>query len=456
MLFERQFELPRKSIRKARMYATACGVYQLRVNGRRPDDREFAPEYTSYERLQYYQTYDVTGLLKSGTNHIEMNVGDGWYFSHQASPVRKTIHEEPAILYQLEIWDEDGSRTRICSDGSETCSLGPVISSDLFQGETQDLRRTSEARYPVIVKNDGHERLAAQPMDPVRPVMLLPATEVFTTPKGETIVDFGQLLAGRARIWVDLPEGETATFEYFEILDKDGNYINTMFSPQKDTVISAGTPVWHEALFTFHGFRYIKVTGLREVRKENFTAVLLTSKKENVGTFACSEPRLNRLYQNVRWSQRNNMLSVPTDCPTREKAGWTGDIMIYAKTALTNENVTAFLDSWLRNVRKEQRDDGTIMIVTPFSKIYDLVLGGVYQEFGDPRPTNVAGWSDAIVWVPYEMYRVTGNTIVLRENYEAMCRFCDALIKRPGNAAHAAASIILVLPASRKYLCQIG
>ncbi len=429
ILFEREFCLTEKRIVRARMYATAFGAYQLKLNGKRPDDREFAPEYTSYEKLLYYQTYDVTGLLSIGLNHIEMYVGDGWYFSFQASPVRNGAHSEPAALFQLEIWFEDGSHEVICSDGSETCSLGPVIYSDLFQGEKQDLRRTAEEKQPVIRRKYGYEILYPQPMDPIRPVKLVPATEVFLTPKGETIVDFGQVMAGRARVMIDLPEGTMAVFEYFEILDKDGNYVNTMFSPQKDIVVSAGEPVLHEALFTFHGFRYIRVTGIGEVRKEDFTAVLLTTEKENTGSFTCSEARLNRLYQNVRWSQWNNMMSVPTDCPTREKAGWTGDILIYAKTALTNENVTAFLSSWLRNVREEQRENGTVMITTPFAKIYDWVLGSVYQSFGDAEPTNVSGWSDAIVWVPYEMYRVTGNTLVLRENYEAMRRFCNALIR---------------------------
>lgn len=144
-------------------------------------------------------------------------------------------------------------------------------------------------------------------------------------------MDFGQVLAGRARIRIDVPKGQTVSLDYFEILDEKGNYIDTMFAPQKDIVISAGESFVHEALFTFHGFRYIRVTGIEDVRKEDFTAVLLSTAKENAGTFACSDARLNRLYQNVRWSQYSNMMSVPTDCPSREKGGYTGDLLIYAK-----------------------------------------------------------------------------------------------------------------------------
>ncbi|MBQ8137304.1 MAG: alpha-L-rhamnosidase, partial [Clostridia bacterium] len=142
-----------------------------------------------------------------------------------------------------------------------------------------------------------------------------------------------------------------------------------------------------------------------------------------------SEPRLSRLYQNIRWSQSNNMMSIPTDCPTREKAGWTGDILVYARTALTNENVSAFLTAWLKNLRADQRDDGAITITSPYEHLYDILVGNEFKSFGDDKPTNVAGWSDAIVWVPFEMYHVTGNKAVLRENFEAMRRFCDAVIK---------------------------
>ncbi len=429
VMFERAFTLPEKEIVRARIYATAVGVYRLSVNGLCPDDREFAPEFTSYEKLRYYQTYDVTGLLSPGENCLNMYVGDGWYFSNQATPVFGERNPAPSVLYQIEIWYRDGKQETLFSDGSESCALGTVVYSDIFQGEKHDLRRDFSDKHAVVLKDYGYDTLSAQPMDPVRPMKLIPATEVFTTPKGETIVDFGQVMAGRARIKINLPLGAEATFEYFEVLDENGNYINTMFPAQKDTVISAGEPILHEAMFTFHGFRYIRVSGIENVRKEDFTAVLLTTEKENLGSFRCSEPRLTRLYQNVRWSQWNNMMSVPTDCPSREKAGWTGDILIYAKTALTNENVTAFLTSWLRNVRADQRESGTVMITSPFERLYDSLVRNVCLSFGDTAPTNVAGWSDAIIWVPYEMYRVTGNKLILRENLEAMRRFADSVIR---------------------------
>lgn len=201
-----------------------------------------------------------------------------------------------------------------------------------------------------------------------------------------------------------------------------------MFAPQKDIVISDGKVIEHEAKFTFHGFRYIRVTGMDEVKKENFTAVLLSTEKENKGSFKCSDKRLNRLYENIRWSQKNNMMSVPTDCPTREKAGWTGDALVYAKTALLNEEMTPFFNSWLDSVRTDQQEDGVIRIVAPYMKLYENLLLQTVKKFGDDKVTGVAGWSDAVVWVPYDMYRVTGNRLVLKDNFEAMKAWCEYII----------------------------
>ena len=431
ILFKREFKLA-KEVARARLYATSYGVYRLTVNGTKPDDREFAPEFTVYDKLLYYQTYDVTDLLAPGENHITMYVGDGWYFSGQAGPVHRLV-DKPSILYQLEITYADHTRETIASDGSEVCRTDYILYSDIFQGEMQDLRikdgQGADGGFrPAAVADIALDNLRAQPMEPVRPMKLLPATDVFKSPAGEWIVDFGQILAGRARIRIDAPKATELTFEYFEILDAQGNYINTMFAPQKDTVISSGIPQVHEALYTFHGFRYIKVTGMDKPSAGDFTAVLLTTQKEDTGTFECSDGRLNRLYENIRWSQRNNMMSIPTDCPSREKAGWTGDILVYARTALLNEDVTPFLTSWIHNCMADQQDDGVVMITTPFASLYGGLLKAVCAGFGDDRITGVAGWSDAIVWVPYEMYRITGNRRILETAYDAMLKWSDYII----------------------------
>lgn len=428
VLFEKEINISKK-IKKAILYATSHGTYRLMVNNQRPDEREFAPEFTPYDRVLYYQAYDISDLLDMGVNNLSMYVADGWYFSSQAGPVMECRHDEPSVLFQVEVLYEDGTNEIFFSDGSETCRTDFIVYSDLYQGEKQDYTLPEGEQKPVIVKDYGYQMLKAQPMPGITAIELLPAIDVFVSPKGETIVDFGQVIAGRARIHINIPKGQQVVFEYFEVLDKDGNYINTMFAPQKDTYVSDGEERIYEAIFTFHGFRYIRVTGMDNVNKEDFTAVLLSTLKDNYGSFHCSDERINRLYKNIRYSQYNNMMSVPTDCPSREKAGWTGDILVYAKTALMNEDMTPFLNSWLNSVRADQAKDGVVMIVSPYMKLYDGMLRSVVKTFGDDDITGVAGWSDAIVWVPYDMYKVTGNRLVLEENYRAMEAWADYIIR---------------------------
>lgn len=429
--FRKKFQL-RDKIAKARLYATAYGCYQVYINGRRPDDREFAPEHTVYRKLLYYQTYDVTELLRKGDNECAFYVGDGWYRCPQSEPILDEGKEHwlPAALFQMEITYEDGTKERIATDGSETCSTGSVLFSDLFLGEKQDARLKESMPKPVAVKDYGYGQLRAQPMPPVFPEKLLPAVAVYRSPKGEWIVDFGQLLAGRARIRMQEPKDTEVVLEYFECTDAEGNYFNSMIADQKDIYVSDGSSCIYEAKFTYHGFRYIRVTGMELVQKEYFTAVLLTSRKENTGSFACSDHRLNRLYENVRWSQANNMISIPTDCPSREKGGFTGDIQIYARTALLNEDVTPFLTSWLENLKEDQDEDGVLPIVTPFNRTYERIMRLASIKYGDTKPEGVAGWSDAIVLVPYQMYCMTGNRLVLETCYDSMKHWCDYVIKR--------------------------
>lgn len=418
-----------RSVVSARLYATAYGVYQASINGKRPDDREFAPEFTTYDKTLYYQTYDVTSLLIPGHNTLSFHVADGWYFSPVATPVMEKRQKEPAVLFQLDVQYINGELETFCSNNSATCSIGPLSYSDIFQGEKIDYLAEEQEASPVKIIFPGYENLMAQPMLPVRPVMKIPAKDVFTSPAGETIVDFGQNIAGWALIHLDVPKGQQVTFEYFEILDSNGNYINTMFAPQKDIVISDGKPHDYEANFTFHGFRYIRVSGMDEVKPENFTAIVLSTEKQNLGSFSCSDEKLNRLYKNIRWSQTGNMMSVPTDCPTREKGAYTGDLLLYCPTALLNEEMTPFLTSWLHGVRTNQREDGVVMITAPYTVLYQRVIQNAAAQFGDNQETGVSGWSDAIVWVPYDMYRMTGNTRILRENYEAMKHWCQYILK---------------------------
>lgn len=428
VMFKRNFNLHGK-VRKARLYSTAYGIYRLFVNKKRPDDREFAPEHTVYREILYYQTYDISSLLIEGSNEISMYVGDGWYHCPQTRPITEDFHELPSVLYQIKIEYENGEIETVVSDGTERCCLGNVLFSDIFLGEKQDANATFEDTKPVNKTDYGYKNLKPQEMQPVRPVSLLPAIKVYNSPKGETIVDFGQIICGRARISIDEPKDRKIILEYFEVPDKEGNYFNSMYAYQKDIYVSDGNPCEYEALFTFHGFRYIKVTGIQSVKKEDFTAVVLSTEKDNAGYFDCSDERINRLYKNIRWSQTTNMLSIPTDCPTREKGGFTGDMQIYVNTAIINENVTPFLTSWLKNLSADQMKNGVVPMTVPFTRLYERLAYRVAADFGDNKPTGIAGWSDAAVIVPYRMYLLTGNELILKTHFNTMEKWCGYVIR---------------------------
>ena len=463
-LFRRAFVL-RKPVRAARLYATCRGVYRLTVNGRRPDEREFAPEHTSYRGYHLFQTYDVTSLLQEGENVIGMEVGDGFYCCPQTRPPVEGPEPDHAVLFQLEVTYADGSEEVICSDEEVMTAEGEVRFSDLYDGELQDLRLAkrgwdrpesswprsgakaaddggSEAEpaaafgwKPVVIVSENYDTLSPQIQQPVKAVSIVPAKEVYVSCKGETIVDFGQVVAGRARVHVKLPEGAQVSIEHFEAVDRDGSYFNNIVSAmgvteQKDVFIGDGIAEVFEAKFTFHGFRYLRVTGIEDPKPEMFEAIVLSTEKPQAGTFACSDPRLNRLYENTIRSQRANMLSIPTDCPQREKAGWTGDISIYAKTALLNEDVTPFLTQWLRSLSVDQRENGSVPFTVPDTSMYHYSGIQMGEQTGCGGPVCSAGWGDAAVTVPWAMYEVTGNTQILRKQYESMKAWSDYVIER--------------------------
>lgn len=449
-MFRKEFSLSNDPV-KARIYVTCHGVYRLTINGLRPDERELAPEHTVYEKYLCYQTYDITKFLNKGKNAIGMYVGDGWYFSQQSLPDIKELKHAHAILFQMEVTYANGTKEIICSDETVKAAYGPVVCSDLYGGERYDanLKKENwdlpgfydEDWKSSVVADYGYQNLVAQIGEPVKRIMTLPARNVLISPNGEKIVDFGQVIAGRVKMHLNCQAGTRILLEHCEALDKDGNYFDNILGAngvgmgceQRDEYISDGVECEYEPMFVFHGFRYVKVSGLDDVKAEDFVAVVLSSEKENTGTFFCSDDKLNRLYENTRWSQRSNMLSIPTDCPQREKAGWTGDILIYAKTAMLNEEMTAFLTRWLHNMTCDQDQYGIIPMVVPYNGSYPEMGKMVSLMHGNEGKGTSAGWGDAAVMVPYHMYEITGNTVILKQQYECMKKWCEYVIKQAGS-----------------------
>lgn len=432
---------------RARLYVTCRGIYRLTVNGQRPDLRDFAPEYTVYDKYLCYQTYDVTSLLQEGENVIGMVVADGWFFCPSTTILKKTETGHHAVVFQLELGLQEGHIDLVTSLEHVKTNYGPILSSDLFAGERVDARQEMsgwdqpgyddsawiEAK-PVAL---GFSQLRAQLGEPVFPVREIPAVSVYTSPNGEHIVDFGENLAGRVRMHVNAPAGTVITLKHFEATDTEGNAFDTILGAgnvgsgvdQMVEYTANGKETDFEESFSYQGFRYVVVQGLDDVRVEDFTAIVLSSGKENIGSFSCSNDELNKLYANIRRSQTANFFSIPTDCPQREKAGWTGDIGIYAKTALLNEDLTAFLTRWLENLRADQAQNGAVPMVVPFNQQYrgmSKIMGMTSGCFGD---YGISGWGDAAVLVPWAMYQVTGNTEILKAQYASMKAWCKYIVK---------------------------
>lgn len=447
-LFRQTITLSKK-ICKARLYVTCHGTYEMYVNGIRPDDRFFAPEHTVYEKYLCYQTYDVTSLLKQGKNVIGMHVGDGWFFCPNAKPNMKLDYQH-AVLFQLEVTYED-HEMEVFGSGETTKSFsGPVISADLYAGEAYDANQEQEkwncqeyedSQWETCrLMNYGYENLMPQNTDSVIVINRLPVKEIKKSSKGECILDFGQNLAGIVEVHIKLKKGQVLRLEHCEVLDREGNYFNNIMSvggvgkgcDQTDEYISSGKEAIYHPHFTYHGFRYVRVTidgkAPQHLEEKDFQVLVLSSRKKNTGEFHCSNDMINQLYNNVRWSQYSNMLSIPTDCPQREKAGWTGDMLVYAKTAMQNEDCTLLFLRWLENMEKEQDKYGIIPMVVPENGSYPMVGKLTSMTSGCKGKGTSSGWGDAAVIVPYSMYEITDNTEVLIRQYECMKKWCDYVI----------------------------
>lgn len=438
------FELRARPVR-ARLYATSRGVYTAEVNGVPVSDQVLAPGYESYEKRLSFQTYDVTRLLAAGENVLGVTLGDGWYAGRiDFTGTSAQYGDRLQAGWQLVVHYPDGEPDVLTSDATVVSSTaGPVRYSDIFIGERHDARVDltgwsspgfDASGWRAVKTVPAPEGLVPFTGEPVRRVMELAPSEVLTTPAGKTVVDFGQVIAGRVRLRVRGPRGTVVRLEHSEVLDRDGNFffnIAGFNKDQTDYYVLSGDPggeVW-EPLFTFHGFRYVRVTGYPgELTADAFRAIVIASDLEAAGDFECSDVRITNLHRNAVWSQRGNFLAIPTDCPQRERAGWTGDLQVFAPAATRNMKVISFLRRWLDNLRLDQAPDGLVPVIVPVSP---FMHGLSAQLSDDPMLSRraAAGWGDAVVIVPWVLYERYGDRLVLEENYGAMKAWVDRQIR---------------------------
>ncbi|MFC6063919.1 alpha-L-rhamnosidase [Streptomyces ochraceiscleroticus] len=435
----RQRFTPEAPVARARLFITARGVYTAEINGATVGDQVLAPGFDSYASRLSVQCYDVTDLLEDGENVLGVALADGWWAGRIGlTGSSAQFGASTGATWQLHVETEDGRRRRIASDGDVVSAEGPWTHADLFIGERFDMRLhdpawstpafDDTAWNPVEVETADPAVLVPFAGEPVRRVAELPALSVIADPDDGWIIDFGQVIAGRVRLTLHAPcEGDVITLEHTETLDADGRWfvnIEGINKDQLDTYVAAGRPteVW-EPSFTFHGFRYVRVRGLQHPPEPgDFVAVVLSSDLRQTGSLHLSDQRLDRLHRNVVWSQRTNFLSVPMDCPQRERAGWTGDIQVFAPSATNNALVAPFLTRWLENLRADQDADGRVPILSPRSA-YDDELASTGSGFGSI--VACAGWSDAIALVPWVLYERYGDRRVLADTLDAALRWIE-------------------------------
>lgn len=428
-LMRKEFSVSHR-VARATAYITAHGLYEAWLNGKRIGDTWLTPGWTVYNKRLQYQAYDVTSLLTTGNNALGVMLGSGWYrgvigFRNNVNFYGRDI----ALLCQVEIEYADGTSEQIISDGSWKSAEGPVRYSEIYNGEIYDARLEKEG-WSLPGYNDTEwtgVRVADHPMnvliptrnEPVKRHETFTPVKIFTTPKGEQVIDFGQNLVGWVQMKVTGREGDKVVLSHAEVIDKAGNFYteNLRAAKAQDTYILKGKgEEIFEPHFTWHGFRYLKIEGYPgEIKPENFTAIAVYSDMKPTGTFSASEPLLNQLQHNIQWGQRGNFLDVPTDCPQRdERLGWTGDAQAFSRTAAFNMNVNEFFAKWLADLEADQVE-GKVPYVIP------NVLG--------PGSVNSTGWSDVATIVPWNMYLAYGDKDLLDQQYISMKAYVESIRK---------------------------
>jgi alpha-L-rhamnosidase len=422
--FRKNFTADR-SIVRATLYASALGLMEVHLNGRRVSEDFFTPGWTDYDKRVHYRTYDVTRLVRQGGNVLGAILADGWYCGYVGYGGKRDLYGKlPRVRLQLQLDYADGTSAIVGTGPDWKAATGPLLEADFLKGETYDARQElpgwdktgfDDGNWrPVVVDNEVHPLMQAHPGPPVRVIAEFKAKTITEPNPGVYVLNLGQNFAGMARLRISGVPGQKITLRFAERLNPDGTIYTTNLRTARatDTYICKGTGIetW-EPHFTFHGFQYIEVTGLKKrPTQDQIIGLALSSDTPVVGSFACSDPMLNQLHNNIYWTQRANFIDIPTDCPQRdERLGWTGDAQVYVRTATLNCDVAAFYTKWLVDLDEDgQRADGEFPMVAPVK---------VSGDDGGPA------WADAGVICPWTIYDVYGDRRILERHYDAMTKF---------------------------------
>ena len=412
-----------KEIVRGTLYVTAQGFAEMHLNGKRVGDEYFTPGWTDYRKRIYYRTYDVTSMLKPGKNAIGAILSDGWFRGNISIKGQNQYGKKIRLKAQLQIDYTDGNSETIASNSNWKASFGPILESDMQAGETFDARKEmngwnrhgfNETGWTAVnvgsaLKN--HPLIQSYPGDPVRKILELPTIDLKEPQQGKFVFDLGQNFSGWIRLKVQGQAGERVVMRFGEMLKADGTvYTANLRSARAiDTYICKGdgVEVW-EPRFTFHGFRYVEITGLSTPPSpEMVTGIVIHTDAPMTSSFECSNPMLNQLHSNIVWGQRSNYIEVPMDCPQRdERLGWTGDTQIFIRSGTYHQDVASFFTKWMVDLMDTQSKQGFFGNQAP-----------VFHGGGSP------GWSDAGIICPWTFYKVYGDVRLIKKHYDNMARF---------------------------------
>lgn len=438
-LMRREFEI-NGSVHSARAYVSSLGLYKLHLNGSVVGDQVLTPGWTSYDTRLQYQVYDIKNILNDGRNAVGAILGDGWYRGYLGWGGNRNVYgNRLALLLEIRIIYEDGRMQTVVTDSNWRSSTGPILESDIYNGEIYDARLEKDGWDRAGYNDDGWKRaklsdhdkeiLVASEGPPTRRIQQIRPVKIFQTPAGDTVVDMGQNMVGWVQLRVKGDAGTRITLRHAEVLDKEGNfYTENLRSAAQRTVYflkGGGREEVFEPHFTFHGFRYVMVKGYSgKLDLDSLTGIVVHSDMAPAGRFECSNELINQLQRNIQWGQRGNFVDVPTDCPQRdERMGWTGDAQVFCPTACYNFNAFSFFSKWLKDLAADQQSSGAVPYVVP----------NVISLGADEGGSGAAGWADAAVVIPWNLYVIYGDTRILETQYQSMKAWVEYMRREAGS-----------------------
>lgn len=410
-----EFTLDRP-VRSARAYICGLGLYQLNLNGNKAGDEQLSPGLCAYDKWLPYQTYDITGLLSQWENIVEIALGNGWYKGRYGISAGRKFHygEEFACICEIVITCEDGSEHIVATNTDWKAKLSNIVDSGIFDGEIRD--DTLEPGGAAATKEADISTSLLEPRrsPPTKIMHRLKPIEVIHTPSGETVLDMGQNMVGWLEFTCRAPKGSEIHLQFGEVLQQDNFYRDNLRTALAEyRYVSDGTEKTVCPVFTFYGFRYVKLTSWhQEVRPEDFCGLVLYSDMRPTGSISTSNEKVNKLIENTLWGQRGNFIDVPTDCPQRdERMGWTGDAQVFFGTAAFNMDVAAFFSKYCYDLMREQQAlNGAVPVVIPKH---------------DVKQTGACAWGDAATIIPWNHYVRYGDKSVLERQYPSMKSWVD-------------------------------